>query len=86
MLYHNEPQRAPRHEIFAAAVQVADHLVRYAGVHGGFERIEPIAADSWTQLEGWRILYGADGTEDQLARAAIANSMQRLPTVLQGLL
>ncbi len=86
VLYHNEPQRAPRHEIFAAAVQVADHLVRYAGVHGGFERIQPIAADSWTQLEGWRILYGADGTEDQLARAAIANSMQRLPTVLQGLL
>jgi HD-like signal output (HDOD) protein len=86
VLYHNEPQRAPRHEIFSAAVQVADHLVRYAGVHGGFERVEPIAGDSWTQLEGWRILYGADGTEDQLARAAIANSMQRLPTVLQGLL
>jgi hypothetical protein len=37
------------------------------------------------QLEGWRMLYGADGTEDQLARAAIANCLQRLPTVLQGL-
>ncbi len=86
VLYHNEPQRAPRHEIFAAAVQVADHLVRYAGVSGGFERVDPITDDAWTHLEGWRILYGADGTEEQLARAAIANSLQRLPTVLQGLL
>ncbi len=86
VLYHNEPQRAPRHELFAAAVQVADYLVRHAGVSGGFERVAPIAADSWMQLEGWRMLYGADGTEDQLARAAIANCLQRLPTVLQGLL
>lgn len=86
VLYHNEPQRAPRHELFAAAVQVADHVVRHAGVSGGFERVAPIEADAWMQLEGWRMLYGADGPEDQLARAAIANSLQRLPTVLQGLL
>ena len=84
--YHNDPDRAPRHRLFAAAVQVADHLVRHAGVTGGFEQLDPVEADSWLDLEGWRILYGADGTESRLARASIANSVQRLPSMLQGLL
>lgn len=84
--YHNDPDRAPRHRLFAAAVQLADHLARHAGIPGGFETIDPIAADSWLQLPGWRILYGADGPESMLARASIANSLQRLPLMLQGLL
>lgn len=84
--YHNDPDRAPRHRLFAAAVQVADHLVRHAGISGGFEQITPIEADTWLRLPGWRILYGADGPESMLARASVANSLQRLPSMLQGLL
>jgi HD-like signal output (HDOD) protein len=84
--YHNDPDRAPQHRLFAAAVQVADLLVRHTGVTGGFEQIAPIAPDAWLALDGWRILYGADGPESMLARAAIANSLQRLPSMLQGLL
>lgn len=84
--YHNEPDRAPQHQLFAAAVQVADHLVRHAGITGGFETTPPIAADAWLELPGWNILYGSDGPESMLARAAIANSLQRLPSMLQGLL
>lgn len=84
--YHNEPDRAPRHRLFAAAVQVADHVVRHKGITGGFEKVDPITEDSWVNLSGWRILYGADGPESMLARASIANSLQRLPTMLQGLL
>lgn len=84
--YHNDPDRAPRHRMFAAAVQVADHLVRHTGVSGGFEKVEAIEADAWLALPGWRILYGADGDESMLARASIANSLQRLPSMLQGLL
>lgn len=84
--YHNDPDRAPHHRLFGAAVQVADHLVRHAGVSGGFELIEPVATDSWLKLDGWKILYGADGDESMLARASIANSLRRLPSMLQGLL
>lgn len=84
--YHNEPDRAPRHRLFAAAVQVADYLLRFKGISGGFEKIESVEEDSWVNLPGWRILYGADGPESMLARAAIANSLQRLPVMLQGLL
>jgi HD-like signal output (HDOD) protein len=85
VLYHCAPDCAPRHRPLAAAVQVADHLVRHAGFSGGFETVEAIEADSWTKLEGWRILYGADNTESALARAAIANALQRLPAMLNGL-
>jgi HD-like signal output (HDOD) protein len=84
--YHNDPDRAPRHRLLAAGVQVADHLVRHAGISGGFEPVAPVAADAWLALDGWKILYGADGPEAMLARASLANSLQRLPSVLQGLL
>jgi len=83
--YHCEPSRAPRHRLFAAAVQLADHLVRHAGVSGGFEKVDPVQRDSWLRLEGWDILYGADGPETMLARAAIENALQRLPSMLGGL-
>jgi len=85
VLYHNEPDRAPRHRLFAAAVQVADQLVRHAGISGGFELIKPIEADAWLKLDGWKILYGADGNETALARAQLANALQRLPSMLHGL-
>lgn len=84
--YHNQPDRAPRHRLFAAAVQIADHLVRHSGLTGGFEQVDPVAADAWLELPGWQILYGADGPESMLARASLQNSLQRLPSMLQGLL
>ena len=83
--YHNRPERAPRHALFAAAVQVADHLVRHSGISGGFEQIDPVEAEAWLQLPGWKILHGTDGDTSMIARAAIANSMQRLPAMLEGL-
>jgi HD-like signal output (HDOD) protein len=82
--YHNTPAEAPKHGLFAAAVQVADQLARHAGINGGFEKVEPVKADAWLELDGWRILYGADGPESSLARAHIANTVQRLPAMLGG--
>jgi len=84
--YHNDPTRAPRHRLLAAAVQVADHLVRHAGMPNGFETVPPVAADAWTTVPGWQVLYGADGHEASLARASLANSLHRLPAMLSGLL
>jgi hypothetical protein len=67
-------------------VQVADLLVRYAGIPGGFEKIDAIADEAWTELPGWKILYGTGEKEMRIARAALSNSVQRLPTVLSGLI
>ncbi|HEY0947098.1 MAG TPA: HDOD domain-containing protein [Opitutaceae bacterium] len=86
VLYHNDPAAAPDHAFYAAAVQVADQLVRQAGIPGGFEDIPPLSGDAWEQLPGWRILYGEGEREVRLARAALSNSVQRLPTVLSGLI
>ncbi len=83
--YHCHPSQAPRCRPFAAAVQVADHLVRHAGISGGFERINPIEPDSWLQLDGWHILYGEDSPESKLAKASIQSALQRLPTMLRQL-
>jgi HD-like signal output (HDOD) protein len=83
--YHAEPEHAPCHHIFAAAVQVADHLARFAGFPIGFEQIDPIAEDSWTGLSGWKILYGAtDGSAERLVRATLPQTLKRLPTVIAG--
>lgn len=86
ILYHNEPASAPSHQLFAAAVQVADYVVRHAGISGGFESVAPVEHEAWLKLDGWRILYGAEGPEGMLARAALANTLNRLPSMLQGLL
>lgn len=83
--YHNSPDKAPRHRLLAAAVQVADLLVRNAGMPNGFENVPPVVSDAWTKTEGWHILYGADGREAALARASLANALHRLPTMLSGL-
>lgn len=83
--YHNNPLEAPRHGLFAAAVQVADRLVRHAGFSGGFEKIDPIAAESWMKLDGWKILFGENEEESNLAQAHIANALNRLPAMLSGL-
>jgi HD-like signal output (HDOD) protein len=86
VLYHNDPVNAPNHPFFAAAVQVADQLVRFAGIPGGFEKVAPIKDDAWLELPGWKILYGTGEKETRIARAALNNSVQRLPTVLNGLI
>ncbi len=86
VLFHNAPQDAPAGALLSAAVQIADHLVRYAGIPGGLEKIDPVAEDSWVALSGWSILFGTGERETLLARAAIRNSLQRLPGLLQGLL
>jgi HD-like signal output (HDOD) protein len=86
VLYHNDPEEAPRHQLFAAAVQVADHLVRHAGITGGFEPVAHVEHEAWLKLDGWKILYGSDGPETMLARAALTNTLGRLPSMLQGLL
>jgi HD-like signal output (HDOD) protein len=83
--YHNDPGKAMQHAFFAAAVQVADHLVRQAGIPGGFEIVDPISEDDWMKLPGWTILFGSGERETQIARAAVCSSLSRLPDLLRGL-
>lgn len=83
--FHHTPENAPNHSVLAGAVQLADKLVRYAGIPGGLEQLPPPEPDSWTDLPGWKILFGSNEGETRLAKASILNKLQRLPGLLQGL-
>lgn len=85
VLFHNDPDNAGDYAMYAAAVQVADQLVRASGIVGGFEQIDPVTEESWVQLPGWRILFGGSEAVSSIARAALSHSMQRLPMMLNGL-
>ncbi|MFA5263511.1 MAG: HDOD domain-containing protein [Opitutaceae bacterium] len=85
VLYHNDPENAGDHTMYAAAVQVADQLVRFAGIRGGFEDVEPMKEEAWSELQGWKILFGSDESAQSIARAALSHSLQRLPMMLNGL-
>jgi HD-like signal output (HDOD) protein len=83
--FHSDPAGAGEHQRFAAAVQVADRVVRAAGVPGGFERLAQDALTPWDQSVGWTILF-PDGTrEADQARAAITVLRGRLPEILQSM-
>lgn len=84
-LYHHEPHRAGHNAQIVAAVQIADILVRHA--RSGYSgNPEVPAADSWFDAEGWGILYPHQGEEEKaISKANLKRSMDRLPTILEGL-
>jgi putative nucleotidyltransferase with HDIG domain len=86
ILHHHEPEHATQHKLLAAGVQVADQLVRHAGMRGGFEQIPAPASEAWLSLPGWRILFGDGERESRIADASIRGSMQRLPGLVASLL
>jgi HD-like signal output (HDOD) protein len=83
--HHTHPGEAGEYRVYAAAVQVADLVVREAGVRSGFERIPELTDGAWSRSEGWNILFGEKEREASLARAAIENIMTRLPVMLSGM-
>lgn len=85
VLHHNDPENAGENAFFAASVQVADQLVRSSGIIGGMELVPALAESDWPTLSGWKILFGTDERETSVARAALSHSLQRLPTMLNGL-
>ena len=88
--FHHEPESAAHHSHLVAAVQIADQMVCYANIgHSGNEA--PVSDDDWLNASGWNILFpaGTDAekaeSEKALARANLKRSLDRLPTILEGL-
>ncbi|MEX0322889.1 MAG: HDOD domain-containing protein [Puniceicoccaceae bacterium] len=86
VLFHHEPSNAYRCRAYAAGIQVADYISRFGGCESGFENVTRIAFGDWEHLEGWGILFTGDRAETQFARASVLNSIERLPSILQGLI
>ena len=83
--HHVHPDQADRHPFYAAAVQVADMLVRYSGIPGGFEDVPTVDTDAWAQTAGWKILFGTGERENRTAQASLHHSLERLPALLSDL-
>ena len=88
--YHHTPELASHHAHLVAAVQIADLMLRHSGI-GRSGDDTPVSADEWLNAKGWGILFpkqsGVDeaDSEKTLARAALKRSVERLPTILEGL-
>jgi len=86
VLFQFEPSRAPSGSKLAAGVQVAESIARYGGCIASFEDVKDVEYEDWEKLAGWDILFGAGKAERQYARASILSCVERLPTILKGLL
>jgi HD-like signal output (HDOD) protein len=83
--YHHEPERAGSHSQIIAAVQIANLLVRHAKI-GNSGETSVITSEIWTSASGWEILFPQKSeAERAIACAALRRSLERLPSILQGL-
>jgi len=83
--FHASPAQAGEHQLYAAAVKVADLVVRETGIPSGFERIPAPMPGSWCDNEAWDLLFKDSDRESSLARNAIEKTMERLPSMLSAM-
>jgi HD-like signal output (HDOD) protein len=83
--FHHRPEQAGQHQMIIASVQIADALMRNAkiGCSGNFVEV---TRENCLALSGWRVLYpDTDSAEQTIARASLNRSLERLPSILEGL-
>jgi len=82
---HHHPERAQNNGAVVASVQVADLLVRYAGIGNSGNRNE-VTEEMWLNSTGWKILFAHQKEEERtITRASLQRTLERIPTLLEGL-
>lgn len=88
--HHHEPEKAKHHTQLVAAVQIADLMVRSAGI-GNSGNPTPVSCEDWLNASGWNILFprpsdpGNTESEMHVAQTNLKRSLDKLPTILEGL-
>jgi putative nucleotidyltransferase with HDIG domain len=83
--YHHRPEQAGEYRFIVAAVQIADMLIRSAKIGCGGNFVE-VTAEQCRQVAGWHVLYAKPSEAEQaIARASLHRSLERMPSVLEGL-
>ncbi|MGA2864164.1 MAG: HDOD domain-containing protein [Verrucomicrobiota bacterium] len=82
--FHHHPARAESEVRIVAAVQVADLFVRYAQV-GNSGNPGEVTAEVWMAAEGWDLLFPGSSDGRSLGRANMERSLERLSSILEGL-
>ena len=82
--FHHHPGSAVTETRLVAAVQVADLFVRHAAI-GNSGNPEEVTAEAWVSADGWNHLFPGTTEERSIARANMERSLERLSTILEGL-
>jgi putative nucleotidyltransferase with HDIG domain len=83
--FHHQPERSAHHAKMVAAVHIADLLVRHARI-GNSGNSTPVSDEEWFNAGAWGILFPEEfEAEKAIARASLKRSLERLPTILEGL-
>lgn len=83
--FHHRPEQAKGHELIVASVQIADLLMRSAriGCSGNFVEV---TREQCLEASGWHVLFPNQAAAEQtIARASLHRCLERLPSVLEGL-
>jgi putative nucleotidyltransferase with HDIG domain len=83
--FHHHPENALEHRALVASVQISDLLLRNAkiGCSGNFVEV---TQEQCLAASGWHVLFPKPGeAEHAIARASLNRSLERLPSVLEGL-
>jgi HD-like signal output (HDOD) protein len=83
--FHHRPEEADQYQTLIASVQIADLLMRNAkiGCSGNFVEV---TREQCQAASGWQVLSRKPGgPENAIARASLDRSLERLPSVLEGL-
>ena len=79
--HHHNPEKAINPKI-AAAIQVADHMLRATGI-ASIEKVDQPEIGSWKALSGWAILF-PDATTPALFELSLDHTLVRLFKTLCG--
>jgi putative nucleotidyltransferase with HDIG domain len=83
--FHHHPENAGKERGLIASVQIADLLLRNAkiGCSGNFVEV---TQEQCLSASGWHVLFpDPREAENAIARASLNRSLERLPSVLEGL-
>lgn len=82
--FHHDPKRAPEASRLVGAVQVADLFARRARIGDSGNPAE-VTMEAWSNADGWDLLFPGSTEERAIARAHMERSLERLSTMLEGL-
>ena len=83
--YHHKPEKAEYYQQVIASVQIADLLLRSEKI-GCSGNYLPVSSEQCLQASGWSVLFpNALEAEQAIARASLHRSLERLPSVVEGL-
>ena len=83
--YHHHPEKAGQFQHVAAAVQIADLLLRSEkiGLSGNYVEV---TRDQCFNASGWKVLIpNAGEAEINIARASLSRTLEQIPQMLEGL-